>query len=175
MKARSGGSAASSASTAASRRVTATDPKRVRCSFAALALPGGVATALPTSSSRDCTSASCVRGASARAARGRRLRGGAARRLGARRERHCGGALALLLAKLSRQPHLRWARQNGQAATRQVHKLLGACRSEAGGRRDARHAVQLIHVAQRRKHGVVFVAPLARVEARGAGVACARI
>jgi hypothetical protein len=35
--------------------------KRVRCTLAAEAPSGGVATALPTSSRRDCTSASCAR------------------------------------------------------------------------------------------------------------------
>ena len=68
----------------------------------------------------------------------RRLRGCAARRLATHRERHCSGAFALLLAKLSRQPYLRRARRSGQAATQQalirraVHVGAAARRRAAG-------------------------------------------
>jgi hypothetical protein len=57
--------------TAASTCATAAAPKRVRCTLAAEAPSGGVATALPTSSRRDCTSASCAHERRAREARTR--------------------------------------------------------------------------------------------------------
>jgi hypothetical protein len=119
---------------------------------------------------RDCTHASCVLWKRAVSTwceppcgcrRGTRKPWQAQHRSrSTRRQRELRGAALLLVAELARQAHLRRQRDGRCGQSSWAHQQR--CTSQV---RHTRHAVQLVHVAQRREHGVVLGAPLAREEA----------